>query len=97
MRVNPKFSSVEFNTIRELTMPSEITWPIACCSRYCTVIGRTSVKSAVLSPSSVIGRQNGFLQHRHGCGCNAQHPARPLADPAFKLRSPFLNMCMRVL
>ena len=74
MRVNPKFSSVEFNTIRELTMPSEITWPIACCSRYCTVIGRTSVKSAVLSPSSVMVVRTASCSTDMGAGAMRSTP-----------------------
>lgn len=35
-------------------MPSEITWANVCRSRLCTVIGRTSVNSAVPSPTSVM-------------------------------------------
>ena len=53
MRVNSKFASIEFDTIRELMIPSEITWANACRSRHCTTIGRTFVNSAVLSPTSV--------------------------------------------
>ena len=52
--VNTAFSSAEFVTIKELTMPSEITWVKACRSRPCTVIGRTFENSAVLSPTSVM-------------------------------------------
>ena len=53
MRVNSKFASAEFVRISELMMPSEITSAIACRSRLCTTIGRTSVNSAVLCPTSI--------------------------------------------
>ena len=50
MRVSWTFASGELVTIRQLTMPSEIASAIACRSRLCTIIERTSVNSA-LSPA----------------------------------------------
>ena len=53
MRVSSEFASAEPVTIRELIRPSEITSAIACRSRLCTTIGRTSVNCTVLCPASV--------------------------------------------
>ena len=53
MHANSEFASAEFDTIRELMMPSEITSASACRSRHWTTIGRTSVNNAVLSRTSV--------------------------------------------
>ena len=50
MRVSWTFASAELVTIRQLMIPSDIASAIACRSRLCTIICRTSVKSA-LSPA----------------------------------------------
>ena len=52
MRVSCTFASGELVTIRQLMMPSEIASAMACRRRFCTIICRTSVKSA-LSPAPV--------------------------------------------
>ena len=51
MRVSWTFASAELVTIRQLMIPSEIASAIACRSRLCTIIGRTSVKSALSPPA----------------------------------------------
>jgi len=78
MCVSWMLASAELVTIRQLMMPSEITSAIACRSKLCTIIGRTSVNSAV-SPVAVRSASAASCSAAAGAG------ARRSASPAHRL------------
>ena len=93
-RVNPTFSSAEFATSRELTMPSEITQIKACRSRHRTVIGRTFENSALLSPSSVMSISTASCSVTAGAG---EMRCTSLAQRLIVPSSRNAAFCVRVL